>query len=183
MLDGFQPLYTPGSRRLYHFEFHGEHAQLTAEIRRTLEAIAAATRARVAKGSISIEEAELVMALWRAIAADFEHQDRWLSEGSGASGWSLAEKLRELRQQSGVAWSTKVKAVRREITSRRKAYPGQVDKGQLTSADAKAQLERLEAIHDCYWRHGYAFDGTAEELRALGEIVADSNLHEQKVAA
>jgi hypothetical protein len=45
-----------------------------------------------------------------------------------------------------------------------------VAKGQLT-ADAKAQLERLEAVHDLYWRQGFAFDGTRDELRAIGDAI------------
>lgn len=176
-------LYTPGARRLYAFEFHGEEALLIAEIRRTLDALAAAAPARVAKGQVSEAEARQHAGLWLAIAVDLEAQDRWLAEGSGRSGWSLSEKLRELHKLNHVGWPDKIAMLRNEITARRQGYPADVAKGRLTADQAKAQLERIEAVHDLYWRHGFAFSGTREELRELGEVVADHDLHQQQVAA
>jgi hypothetical protein len=175
-------LYTPGVRRLYHFEFHRDQALLTAEIRRTAEAIAAAAPAKIAKGTATAEEADAWAGLWAAIAEDYAAQDAWLAAGAGTSGWSLAEKLRELRRGNGWTWITKVEALRREIEARRTAYPADVAKGRLTREQAKAQLEALEAVHDCYWRHGYAFDGTRDELAAHGEVVMSNPLHEKAAA-
>jgi hypothetical protein len=182
MLDPFNQLYTPGVRRLYHFEFHEEQHLLTAELRRTVDHLCSAVEARIAKGTATRQDVETVRAIWSAIAADLEAQDAWLAAGAGAAGWSLADKLKDLRASSEVAWSTKVKAMRREIEARRRSYPADVQKGRLTGDQAKQQLEALEAVHDLYWRHGYAFDGTRDELRALGEVVADHALHEQQAA-
>lgn len=181
----FEPfdLYTPGARRLYHFEFHSDQALLSAEIRRVLDGLAAAAPTRIAKGQISDAEAKQQVVLWLSIAEDLEAMDRWIAEGSGRSGWSLSEKLRELRAVNHVDWPDKIAVLRNEITARRIGYPADVAKGRLTSDQAKAQLERIEAVHDLYWRHGFAFSGTREELRELGEVVADHDLHQQQVAA
>jgi hypothetical protein len=192
MLEAFD-LYAPGGRRLYHFEFHEEERLLAGEVRRSLDALAAAAPARVAKGGMTINNARHEAAVWLAIAEDQEERDRWLQARRGKAAqpswpdpvhdWSLTNKLTELGARSGVSWTDKVTALRREITARRSSYPAQVDKGLLTSDAARARLERLEAVHDLYWRHGFAFDGTREELRELGDVVCAHNLMMEQRAA
>lgn len=176
MLDPDFPLYTAGVRRLYHFEFHRDQHLLTAEVRRTLDAYAAAAPARIAKGQLTDREARAQAATWLAMDADLQAQDRWMREGAGASHWSLADKLRELRAAGDVSWEAKVAELRREIELRRAGYPEEVKKGRLTRDQAKAQLERIEAVHDLFWRHGYGFDGTREELRELADVVQSASV-------
>lgn len=171
MLDRFD-CYSPGARRLYHFEGQEEQAQLTAEVRRTLEAAASGAQARIAKGSLTRDEAARLTTLWLAIAEDLEVQDRWLAGGRAEP--AAAQQLRELRARNGVAWSDKVTALRSEIEARRTGYPAEIAKGRLTPDEAKRQLDAIEAVHDLYWRHGYAFDGTREESRAMSGPILDS---------
>jgi hypothetical protein len=182
-LDPNFPLYTPGARRLYHFEQHEDQALLTTELKRTHEALAATLMAKIDKGQLTEEEAAALAGPRLAIIADLEAQDAWLAAGGGASGWSLAEKLRELHRENRVTWATKVGELRREIEGRRIAYPAMVEKGTLTQDQAKQQLDAVEAVHDLYWRLGYAFDGTREELRAYGEVILDHPLHDEQAAA
>lgn len=168
MLEPFD-CYTPGARRLYSFEGHGEQALLAAEVRRTLDAIAAALPARIDRGALTREEGAALTALWLAIAEDLEALDP-RHRGPG----TIADRCRELRARNGIAWSAKVAALRAEILRRRANNPADVDRGRLTADEAKRQLERLEAVHDLYWRHGYAFDGSRDELRAMTGPVLDS---------
>jgi hypothetical protein len=162
MLDANFPVYSPGSRRWIDFAERDELDQLTAEARRTLEAAAASAPARQARGSLTREEADRIGFVWLAIVED-------LSQGpDNLSDEMECAHLRRFKvAANGVRWEAKVTALRGEIALRRSAYPGLVDKGQLTCDQARQQLERLEAVHDLYWRHGFAFDGTRDELREL----------------
>jgi hypothetical protein len=182
MLEPFD-LYTPGVRRLYHFEFHDEQDQLAGEVRRTLDSLAAAAPGRIAKGQLTEEDAVAQAAVWLSIARDLEEMLRWAAEGHAGAGWTLSDRLGEFRAETGISWTAKVEAMRREIMARRYGYPAEVEKGRLTRDQAKAQLERLEAVHDLYWRHGFAFDGTRAELLELGEVVIAQNLSMEKAAA
>lgn len=172
---GFQ-IYTPGVRRLYHFEFHRDEHLLAGEVRRTLDELNATVPGRVDKGQLTLPEAKAQATLWLTVAEDLEALVRWLAEGAGRAGWSLAEKLRELRAANGVAWEAKVAALRTEIEARRVGYPSLVAKGMLTRDQAKAQLERLEAVHDLFWRHGFGFDGTRAELAELAEVTQTASV-------
>jgi hypothetical protein len=173
MLEAFHPLYTPGAKRLYSFEARNEAALLSAEVRRTLDAFAAAAQARIARGQLTEGEAKAQAGLWLAIAEDLE---AWTA---GAPPWlreperSIAAELRTLQAKNGVRWTHKVATLRREVLARRDGYEREIGKGLLTPDQAKRQLERLEAVHDLYWRHAFAFDGSIDELRALGEMVTD----------
>jgi hypothetical protein len=72
--------------------------------------------------------------------------------------------------------------LRREIEHRRNSQEAEIAKGRLTAADAKAQLERLEAVHDLYWRQGFAFDGSRDELRAMTGPILDFDVEQQGAA-
>jgi hypothetical protein len=174
MLEPFD-LYTPGARRLYTFEAHGETSLLAHEVRRTLDGIAASAPARIEKGALTREEALELAGLWLAIAEDLERGPATLTDKPACSCGCLHEHQ---VAPNGVRWQHKVGALRAEISARRRGYPAEVDKGRLTMDEAKQQLERLEAVHDLYWRHGFAFDGTLAELRELSVAVLDSNLRE-----
>jgi hypothetical protein len=156
--------YTPGARRLYTFEARGDQHLLTAEARRTLDAIAAAAPALIEKNRLTRDEAAQQAALWLAIAENLE----------ALAATQVDLRCRELRARNGIAWSAKVRELRREIEARRGGYPAEISKGRLTTDQAQQQLERLEAVHDLYWRHGYAFDGSRDELRAMTGPVLDS---------
>jgi hypothetical protein len=185
MLDARFPPYSPGSRRLYDFEDAGELGLLTSELRRSLDALAAAAPARIGKGQISEAEATRLAATWLAIAEDLEAQDAWLAMRARgvASRQTLLERLAELRSRTGVAWAAKVAALRRELEARRAGYPAMIDKGTVTRDQAAQQLERLEAVHDLYWRHGFAFDGERAELRSMTDAILDADLERQQQAA
>lgn len=178
MLDPTFPCYTPGSRRLCDFEGAGDQALLTAEVRRSVPPIVSAADNRVAKGQQTPEEADRLAAIWRAIAADLEALDAWRADRwRGSTPYAtVPERLALSRAENLGAWSDKVAALRREIEARRANYPALVAKGSLTRDQAHAQLERLEAVHDLYWRHGFAFDGTRDELRAHSEAVTDADV-------
>lgn len=185
MLDPRFPPYSPGSRRLYDFEEAGEHSLLTAEVRRTIGALDAASAGRIAKGQLTGAEAARLARCWGAIAAELEAEDAWFAERARGAvpRQTLLDRLRKLRLEHGVAWADKVAALRRELEARRTGYEALVAKGQLTADQARQQLERLEAVHDLYWRHGYAFDGSRDELRAIGAKILDADLEQQGIAA
>jgi hypothetical protein len=174
--------YAPGSRRLYEYE-DGEQRMLTTEISRTCAALEVAAEGRVAKGQITRDQARLAAAIWRAIADDLAVQDLWLAErNSREPAWTIGARLVMLRQQNEVAWADKVAAARHELETRRAGYPDDVAKGRLTADAAKRQLERLEAVHDLYWRLGYAFDGSKDELRAMSRPILDTYLEQAALA-
>lgn len=176
MLDATFPPYSPGSRRWYEFADAGEEHLLAREVGRTLEAAAASAPARQAKGALTREEADRIALLWLAISEDLEAQH------SPPVTRTLAERLAQLRDKHGVAWSAKVEALRGEIALRRAGYPALVAKGQLTAEQAKQQIERLEAVHDLYWRQGFAFDGAREDLRAMTGPILDQDVEQQGAA-
>jgi hypothetical protein len=157
MLEPAFQCYSPGSRRWYEFAEAGELDQLAAEVKRIIAALAAAAPGRIAKGTLTEQEARRLADLWTAISEDLEAQFAPVP----------VDRLRELRAANGVPWAVKVDALRRELEARRLGYPAEVNKGRLTRDQAKQQLERVEAIHALYWRDGYAFDGTRDELRAI----------------
>jgi hypothetical protein len=182
MLDSFT-CYAPGSRRLSDIMEAGELRLLTAEAVRTLDALEAAMAARIDKGQLTRDQAQCAAAIWRAIAADLAVEDEWLAERQHREpAWTIDARLVELRRRNGAAWADKVDALRRKIEARRGAYPTDVDKGRLTRDAAQQQLERLEAVHDLYWRLGYAFDGSKDELRAMSGPILDTYLEQQEQA-
>lgn len=164
MVDARFPPYAPGSRCYYDFLDAGETGLLAAEVRRTLEALAASAPARVAKGQLSAAEAGDEAALWLAVALDLEQGPKNIARHDGI----LAEF-----QATAPRWEAKVDGLRKEIEARRNGYEAAIAKGQLTAGQAKAQLERLEAVHDLYWRQGFAFDGARDELRAIGDAILE----------
>jgi hypothetical protein len=181
MLDANFLIYSPGSRRWIDFAERDELGQLTAEARRTLEAAAVSAPARQARGALTREEADRIAFVWSAIDMDL---------GQGPDNLSDEMECAHLRRfkvaANGVRWEAKVTALRGEIALRRASYPGLVDKGQLTRDQARQQLERLEAVHDLYSRHGFAFDGTRDELRALVDTVGVAEMasaHQQENVA
>lgn len=184
MLDLKFPPYSPGSRHLSGFEGRADQALLTAELRRTLAAIVAAAPGRIAKGQLSRADADRQIVLWGALVADLEAQDAWLAERARgiAPRQTLLAALDEISGCYHVGWQDKVAGLRHEIEARRRGYEAAIAKGQLTAETGRQQLERLEAVHDLYWRHGFAFDGTRDELRALSDAVLDADLAAQDQA-
>lgn len=163
MLDARFALYSAGSRHWYEF-LPDQNGLLAGEIRRTFDTLAAATPARVAKGQLTFDAAVGVQAIWRAILEDLEKGPDNLAEQM------CCEHLHHFKvATNGVRWADKVAELRREIEQRRASYPADVAKGRLTQEAARQQLERLEAVHDLYWRQGFAFDGSRAELRAIAE--------------
>jgi hypothetical protein len=169
MLDPAFPPYSPGARRLYQFEEAGEQHLLSAELERTLAAFSQRRQSRIDKGQVTAGEYDATIAVWAAIAADVMV---YVNSRHGP----VLPRLQELRDGNGVAWADKVEELRRELEARRAGYPAAVDRGQLTRDQAQQQLERLAAVHDLYWRQGYAFDGTREEGRALSNAVLDADV-------
>jgi hypothetical protein len=160
MLNPRFPPYSPGSRRLWEFYEAGDEQLLADEVRRTREA----SDAKVAKGQRTPAEA----AVWAAIAADVDlHAAAARLVDQHRECPPIAAELARFRAENGIAWETKVQALRREIELRRSTYAGDVEVGRLAPDQARSQLERLEAVHDCYWSQGYAFDGTRDEMRAM----------------
>jgi hypothetical protein len=181
MLDPRFDCYTRSSRRLYEFDDAGELHLLTAEIRRMLDGLAADAPARIAKGTMSREQGEAVIFLWLAICEDLAAQS--VKSVERQMDGTIAERLAELRRKNNVAWSDKITAMRGEIETRRAGYPTLVNTGRLTSEAAQRQLERIEAVHDLYWRQGYAFDGSKDELRAMTDGILDTYLDQQQEQA
>jgi hypothetical protein len=187
MLSADFATYACGSRRLLDFTEANEQLLLLVEVRRTMDALAAAAPARIAKGSLTEEDqSKAELFLWLAIANDLEAGEAWLAEyrtlpsGCDLPRWSVADRIKA--RGDGYSWTAKVEALRTEIRRRREIYAGDVDKGRLTADQAQQQLERLEAVHDLYWRQGYAFDGTRDELRAYSAIILDHDVAEQGAA-
>jgi hypothetical protein len=184
MLDARFPTYSSGSRRLYDFEELGEQQLLTDEVRRTIGELDRVTSTRISKGQMTSAEAVELERAWSAIAADLEAQDQWqLERARSVPAWTLAARLAELRRGNGVAWEEKVAALRRQLEHRRSNYPDDVAKGRLDATSSRAQLERLEAAHDLYWRQGFAFDGKLEELRAMSSAILDYDVEQQGAAS
>lgn len=177
------PAYSPGSRRHVELAEAGEDHLLRFEVERTRGAVAVAAAARIAKGQLTRADGDRIDAVFAAIAADLSAGDVWLDElRRGRQPPPLPATFAELRAGNGIAWADKVGALRREIEARRRGYPAEVDKGRLTAAQAREQLERLEAVHALYWQHGFAFDGTRDELRAHGSALLDQ-IEKQEIAA
>lgn len=172
MLEPFD-CYSPGARRLYHFEHHGEEQLLAAEVRRTLDTLAASAPARIDKGTLTGDEAHQLARVWLAIAGDLERGPDTMTGNAACPCGCLKETK---VAANGVRWEAKVRALRTEIAARRTGYPAEVAKGRLTSDEAKRQLDALEAVHDLYWRHGFAIDLPIDQRRALAGAVLDSNL-------
>lgn len=166
MLNPRFPPYSPGSRRLWEFYEAGDEQLLADEVRRTREA----SDAKVAKGQRTPAEA----AVWAAIATDVDLHAAAARLGDQYRPLpTIADELARFRAENGIAWEAKVAELRREIELRRSTYPGDVEVGRLAPDQARAQLERLEAVHDCYWLQGYAFDGTRDDLRAMSDGILD----------
>jgi hypothetical protein len=166
MLNPRFPPYSPGSRRLWEYYEAGDEQLLADEVRRTREA----SDAKVAKGQRTPAEA----AVWAAIAADIDLlAASALLVRQGRDHAPMGAELERFRAENGIAWETKVAELRREIELRRSTYAGDVEVGRLAPDQARSQLERLEAVHDCYWLQGYAFDGTRDEMRAMSDGILD----------
>lgn len=163
--------YAAGSRHLADVD----DAEQLAEVKRTLDALAAAQPAAVARGLATEEQSKTVLFLWLAIANDLEAAEAWAAEyraqpsGCDLPHWSVADRV--AARGDGFTWAVKVEAVQRELANRRSTYPALVDKGQLTADVARAQLERLEAVHAQYLLQGFAFDGSEAELRELADTM------------
>jgi predicted DCC family thiol-disulfide oxidoreductase YuxK len=182
MLDfGFR-CYSPDSRKLHEFMERGETQLLGAEIERTATAFAAAAEGRIAKGLLTEGEARRAQATLAAIAADLAAERTWIaSVAAGVVPPSLSDQLAEMARQSRIRWPDKVMALRQLIEARRRDGPAEVRKGRLTDAEARAQLERIEAVHAQYWLLGFAWESPTGapkhsptwwgELREHGELV------------
>jgi|GEM_PF-2229429 len=117
---------------------------------------------RVAKGWMSAIAADEEIDMLAAIHADWEctlYLERWWSGGRTAE--DLRALLdREARAAARIApfgWAALVDCLRREIVARRDKYPARVRKSQMSEADARHQLERIEAAHARYWIDGRHF--------------------------
>jgi len=135
------PLYSLGSLTLSE---QPDTALLAAEVERSAAAHRAAAPARVARGAMTSEEAERIGLVLDSIAADL----------AAVAALRPGERLRDRVPRPGDRWTweDKIHVLRREIHFRRAFDPGHVEKGRLTAAAAKERLERLEAVHDAYWR-------------------------------
>lgn len=65
----------------------------------------------------------------------------------------LADLDGDMSAGAAFSWEAKIHCLRREIAMRRKFYPEWIVKGSVDKAQAKLQLERIEAVHFAYWRH------------------------------
>lgn len=65
----------------------------------------------------------------------------------------LADLDGDMQAGNAFPWEAKIHCLRREIGMRRKFYPEWIAKGTVDKAQAKIQLERMEAVHFAYWRH------------------------------
>lgn len=171
MLDADFMLYSPGSHRLVDYAEQGRHGQalLTAEIDRTATAIKTAIPDRIAKGVLDEAEAVRILATFMAIAADLAAEREywaaldalWSDAGANLATGSpqLADFLAAVASGDDppIAWPDKVEALRREITHRRASFEADVSKGRLDPAEARDRLERIEAVHDKYWRQMFAW--------------------------
>lgn len=151
----FQP-YSPGSRHWIDFaEADDELGQLAAEVERTRDAIAKDAADKERKGQLTAEQVRLMCRTWLAIAENLQGHDN--------------------RKTAEISWADKVATLRAEVERRRRDYPGDVDKGRLAPADARAQLERLEAVHYQFFNMGFAFGGEDRAaLRAHVNALADA---------
>jgi hypothetical protein len=155
----FEP-YSPRSRHWIDFAEAGQLGQLAAEVERTRDAIARAAVDKEKKGQLTADQVRLMCRTWLAIAVNLAGADN--------------------RKTAGIPWAAKVAALRAEVERRRNTYPADVDKGRLAPADARARLERLEAVHYHYFNMGFAFDGTREALRAHVNALSDALEQQQE---
>lgn len=149
LLNDF-PLVSPASRAPRDIA----PAELLAEARREHEHRRRFYPDYVRKHRITEIEARYETDIMAAIAADL---DAWRRAEPG-KGWLLPgyETGRAPADNVHAAWEKKIRALRRELAIRRKAYPRMIAQFRLTEAEAKAQLERMEAIHWLYWVECFA---------------------------
>jgi hypothetical protein len=135
-----------------------------------VDALEAAAPARIAKGQLTDAEPR-AGGLWRRSPRTSRRRTAGPPKAPATAAGRSPTSCASSAPPNGVAWTDKVARCGARSSPAATGYPADVAKGRLTRDQAKQQLERLEAVHDLYWRHGYAFDGTRDELRALGEII------------
>jgi hypothetical protein len=118
--------------------------------------------ARVSKGWMSAITAEDEIDMLAAIHADADcglYLERWESGGHRDEDYrALQARQRATAEKIGrFGWSALVDCLRREIVSRRESYPKRVARNQMSEADARHQLERIEAAHARWWIRGRHF--------------------------
>ena len=108
------------------------HQARRAEIERELHRRRDYYPDQVRKGRMTTDEADREIDCLRAVLADLDG---------------------DLTAGATFPWEAKIHCLRREIGLRRKFYPEWIVKGRVDRAQAKLQLERIEAVHFAYWRH------------------------------
>ncbi|MDX3886322.1 MAG: hypothetical protein QHC65_18020 [Sphingomonas sp.] len=130
-------------------------------------------------GRIGRDEANHHIALLEQILDD-------MTEADPAAGWPARDQFRRMKQErrsrSPFTWDQKVRELRREIDVRRNAWPSQIAGGRRPVIEARASMERMEAIHWRYWIRCDHWDappnGDRQPLRdhlaAIDQFMADA---------
>lgn len=181
-LDYDFPLYSKSAdRRLIDFEETGATGEFGIAIQREINVHAAAAPARIDRGTVTRDDAKTQHYLLEAIAADLRVRaqrvflwGQWLADHRLDVPPPLDQLLAEQAQKlEPRPWAAKVATLRAVIDARGKGFDDDVAKGRATEAQARAQLDALEAIHALYWADGFAWDGTTDELRAHSNLLLD----------
>lgn len=145
-------------------------AAIAAELMREESARMEAYKVEVAKGRMTLAQADYGTAIFRTMAEDVRRLDaagghqtraRDLVDQSPAQ-WPLAALRR-------FAWAERRDAIQREIDRRRRLYPDWIAKGRITQADADRRLSLITAALDLF-EEGLDF---AEGWPAYAQIHVD----------
>lgn len=111
----------------------------------------------VDRGRMTGDEAERHIEAFAAIARDIRFEiDCDAMEGAE---WDRRHARREAElQRCPFKWDDKVRELRREIALRTNKFPGEIERGRITEAEAAIRMERLDAVHWRYWIELRHFD-------------------------
>ncbi|WP_061780778.1 hypothetical protein [Sphingomonas sanguinis] len=113
------------------------------------------------------EDAEHHIGVWRAIIADHHRHEAARARRDG-HGYTIDPAPYTFD------WEARVRELRRELATRRNAYPKWIASpaNPLTADVAARKLARLDAVHWRYWMHLFAFDehGDRFDLTRLAHV-------------
>lgn len=151
---------------------------MIAELERELEQRRRHYPDRVRKGDMTQEDADYRTAILAEIRADMNvafHPKPW----TVPTGMNLVEPQ--------FPWAAKVKELERTLAARDRHYPVQVRKGELTEADAAAQLDALRHVRDLYAVKLFGYEtraprGTSEAHEEIRSIILEQQAAENATA-
>lgn len=134
---------------------HDQARAMRAELERELEDRRRYFPGMIRKASMTEQDADRRLALWRDLIADLAR----------AFNPDVMQRRELPLSDRRFSWREKIAEIRRELALRDAVYPDRIAKARMTEAEAKRRCDTLQLVHDLYWRKCLCWEPEGELAR------------------